>query len=95
MLEDKMLTALNKQANAELYSAYLYLAMAAEFDHANLRGVAHWFKVQAQEETGHAIKFYDYIVERGGRVSLAAIAAPPAEWTSPLTAFEAAYAHEL
>lgn len=95
MLDATVQTALNRQVNAELYSAYLYLSMAARFDAANLRGVAHWFKVQAQEETGHAMKFYGYIVERGGRVSLQAIEAPPAEWKTPLAAFEAAYAHEV
>lgn len=94
MLSKKMEEALNKQVNAELYSSYLYLAMAADFEAKNLPGFAHWLEVQAKEENGHAMKFYEYINDRRGRVKLAAIAAPPAEWASPLAAFEAVLAHE-
>jgi len=94
MLSKKMEEALNKQVNAELFSSYLYLAMAADFEAKNLPGFAHWLKLQAQEENGHAMKFYEYINDRRGRVTLGAIAAPPAEWDSPLAAFEAVLAHE-
>jgi len=94
MLSKKMEEALNKQVNAELFSSYLYLAMAADFEAKNLPGFAHWLKLQAQEENGHAMKFYEYINDRRGRVTLGAIAAPPAEWPSPLAAFEAVLAHE-
>ncbi len=86
--------AINEQINAELYSAYMYLAMAAYFDSVNLPGCASWMKVQAKEEHGHAMKFYHYIVERGGRVTLKAIAAPPVEWKSALDVFSTAYKHE-
>jgi ferritin len=86
--------ALNDQINAEMYSSYLYLAMAAYFDGMNLPGFAAWMKVQAKEEEGHAMKFYGFIVERGGRVTLKGIAEPPAAWKSPLDAFAAAYKHE-
>ncbi len=91
----KMEAAINEQIQAELYSAYLYLAMSADFEAKNLRGMARWMRKQAQEEQTHAMKFFDYLTERGGRVSLAAIEAPRAEWRSPLEAFEEAYGHEL
>ncbi|MBM4038842.1 MAG: ferritin [Planctomycetes bacterium] len=94
MLSKKMEEALNKQVNAELFSSYLYLAMAADFEAKNLPGIAHWLALQAKEENGHAMKFYGYIADRRGRVTLAAIAAPPAEWATPLAAFEAVLAHE-
>jgi len=58
--------ALNEQINRELYSAYLYLAMAAYLDDLNLPGAAHWMRIQAQEEVGHAMKLYNYVVERRG-----------------------------
>lgn len=94
MLNQRMEDALNEQHNAELYSGYLYLAMSAWFQSINLSGFAVWMRVQAQEELIHAMKFYDYINERGGRVTLKAIDGPPSEWDSPLAAFEGAYAHE-
>jgi len=94
MLSKKMEEALNKQLNAEAYSSYLYLAMSASLEAQNLPGSAHWMRVQSQEELGHVMKFYKYIVERRGRVTLRAIEAPPAEWDSPLAAFEEAFRHE-
>jgi len=94
MLSKKMEEALNKQVNAELFSSYLYLAMAADFEAKNLPGFAHWLKLQAKEENGHALKLYEYINNRRSRVTLAAISAPPAEWATPLAAFEAVLAHE-
>ena len=95
MISDKMLKALNKQTNAELYSGYMYLSMSAYFESANLRGFANWMRVQAKEELSHGLKFYDYIVERGGRVKLLPIEQPPLEWSSPLEAFEEVYKHEV
>jgi ferritin len=89
-----MVDALNEQINAELYSAYLYQAMAAQFEASNLAGFAHWMDVQAREEQNHARKIYEFLVERGGRVVLKAIGAPPAEWKSALAVFEDSYAHE-
>ncbi len=94
MIKQSIRDAMNEQINAEMYSAYLYFAMAAHFEDQNLDGFAQWMKVQAQEEMAHALKFYSEIFERGGRVVLEAIEKPPAEWESPLAAFEAAYAHE-
>jgi ferritin len=94
MIGKKMQDALNEQINAELYSAYLYQAMAAHFATGNLKGFAHWMDLQAKEEQAHARKIYDFLLDRGGRVTLKAVAAPPAEWKSPLAIFEESYAHE-
>jgi ferritin len=94
MLSEKMEKALNGQLNAEMYSSYLYLSMAAYFQAINLSGFATWMHVQTQEETVHAMKFYDFINGRGGRVNLSRIQGPTTEWESPLAAFEAALGHE-
>jgi ferritin len=94
MLSEQMQDALNGQANAELYSAYLYLSMSAYFQSVNLPGFARWMEVQAQEEVEHGMKLIGHVHERMGRVILAPIEGPPTEWESPLAAFEAAFAHE-
>ena len=94
MLEKKMQDALNDQLNAELYSGYLYLAMAAWFDDVNKPGFCSWMEVQAQEELAHAMGFMNYIRERGGRVVLKAIEEPQVSWESPEDAFSAALEHE-
>jgi ferritin len=94
MLSKKIENAINKQINAELYSAYLYLSMSTYFESINLGGFANWMRVQAQEETKHAMKFYNHVVERRGRVTVTAISAPPVNWKSPLHAFEESFKHE-
>ena len=94
MLTEKMQTALNGQLNAELYSSYLYLSMNAYFKSINLDGFANWMYYQAQEELEHSMKFYDFIIQRGGKVQLKQIEAPPTEWDGPLAVFEATLAHE-
>lgn len=86
--------ALNEHLNAEFYSAYLYLSMSAYFSDIGLSGFANWMRVQAQEEQFHALKFYDYINERGGKVTLEAIEAPETEWASPLDCIKAVLEHE-
>ncbi len=95
VISEKIEKAINEQINAELYSSYLYLSMAAYFEANNWLGFAAWMKIQAKEENEHAMKFYKYVFERGGRVVLAGIDTPKTEWKSPLAAFEDAYAHEL
>ena len=95
MIKEKMQNALNNHVNAELYSAYIYLSMSAYFESINLRGFAHWMKVQAKEEVGHAMRIYNHLIERGGRVILSAIETPQDEWKSSLEAFKAAYEHEV
>jgi ferritin len=94
MISKKMEKALNEQVNAELFSAYLYLSMEAYFKSLNLNGFANWMRVQTQEEVSHAMKIYDFIDERGGRIVLKAIGGPDTQWDSPLAAFEAVYEHE-
>ncbi|MGC8786880.1 MAG: ferritin [Anaerolineae bacterium] len=94
MLSKKLQDALNEQIKNELYSGYLYLAMSAYFEANNLPGFARWMRVQAGEEQAHALRFFDFIVERGGRVVLQAIDQPPVEFSSPLAVFEATLEHE-
>ena len=94
MISKKVQDALNRQCNREMYSAYLYLSMSAYFQSLNLKGFANWMRVQTQEEMVHAMKFYDHINERNGRVTLQPVDGPPTEWASPLAVFEAAYKHE-
>jgi ferritin len=94
MLKDKIQEALNKQANAEFYSSYLYLSMSAYFQSVNLNGFSNWMRIQAQEELTHAIKVFDFINGRGGKVTLMTVKGPPTEWSTPLAVFEEAYKHE-
>lgn len=94
MLDEKMQKSLNYQLNRELYSGYLYLAMAAYFEDKDLPGFGNWMRIQAQEELSHAMRFYDYLVQRGSRVLLAEIETPQKEWDSSLAAFEHVYEHE-
>jgi ferritin len=94
MINGKVMEAMNKQINAELHSAYLYLAMAAYLDGLNLSGMASWMQVQAREEVGHAMRFYRLVVDRGGNVQLSPIEGPPGKWESILHVFEDAHAHE-
>ena len=94
MLSQKIQDAFNKQVNAELFSSYLYLSMGAWAEAHNLKGMAQWMRLQAQEELQHGLKFFDFINERGGTAVLTQIEAPRTEWASPLDAFEDTYAHE-
>lgn len=94
MLNEKMEAALNEHLNWEWYSAYLYLSMAAYFESVGLKGFANWMRVQAQEEQFHGVKSYNYILERGGKVTLQSIKEPPSQWDGPLDVFEATLEHE-
>jgi len=94
MINKPMQDAMNDQINRELYSSYLYLSMAAYLEDRNLPGFAHWMRVQEAEERGHAMKLYDFMVERGGRVMLKSIDAPKTEWNSTLELAEEVAAHE-
>ena len=94
MFDERMEAALNKQLNAETYSAYLYQSMAAWFEDRNLPGFANWMNNQAMEEMIHARKFYRFILDRGGRVKLSAIEGPRIEWDSPTEIFDETLKHE-
>ncbi len=94
MLSEKLQGAINEQIKNELYSGYLYLAMSAYCEDEGWPGFAHWMRLQAEEEQEHAMRLFDYVNDRGGRVTLHAIEQPAAEFGTPLEMFEAVYAHE-
>lgn len=94
MLSKKLEEALNAQVNAEFWSSYLYLSMSSDFAVKGLPGFANWMNVQFQEEKDHAIKFFNYIISRGGRPDLRPISEVQKEWKSPLEAFQNALEHE-
>lgn len=94
MLNPKIDEHFNRQINAELFSSYLYLSMSAWLESQGLRGLAHWMRMQMQEEHMHAMKFVDFVSERGGRVLLSALEGPRTEWSSPLEVFEDTCEHE-
>ncbi len=94
MMKQKIQDAFNEQLNAEFFSSYLYASMAAYFELHNLKGMAHWMRMQLIEENMHAMKFFDFILEHGGKVALTKIEAPKTEWSSPLEVFEDTCEHE-
>ena len=89
-----MQEAINEQINKEFFSSYLYLSMAAYFEDKNLMGFGHWLRLQADEEREHAMKFYNFLLDAGGRVQLKAIEAPATEWKSNLEVAEQVAQHE-
>jgi ferritin len=93
-LNEKVQAVLNKQINAELWSAYLYLSMSSYFESEGFAGFASWMRIQYQEETAHAMKMFNYVHERGGRVILEPISEVETQWDSSLHAFEETYKHE-
>lgn len=94
MINEKVEKALNAQINKEFFSSYLYLSMSSYFESKNLTGMANWMKIQADEEHLHAMKFYAYVIQKGGRAILASIEKPKNDWKSPLDAYEDTYVHE-
>mgnify|MGYP000933572948 CR=1 FL=1 len=94
MLNEKIEAAISDQINYELHSAYLYFGMAAAMEDLSYPGIAHWMRTQANEEMFHAVKLFDYVYSRDGKVSLPAVEKVPSEYANPLVAFEAAYKHE-
>lgn len=94
MLKEKMLNALNEQINAEQYSSLLYLSMSAYFSNMGLPGFANWMYIQYQEELTHANKFFKYVVERGGKVSLKSIEQMPTGFEDIVAVFEKTQTHE-
>ena len=94
MLSKAIQDAINEQIKNELYSAHQYLSMSAYCESVNLPGFAHWMQAQAQEEREHAMKFYNFLLNRKGRVILQAIEQPVVEFGSPLEVFEQALEQE-
>lgn len=94
MFTKKVEEEYNKQVNAEMWSAYLYLSMSSYFQNMGLAGFANWMRIQYQEETFHALKFFDYIIERGGNAILKPIAEVPVKWDNALQVFEETLKHE-
>jgi len=86
--------SINDQINEELFSAYIYLAMSAHLEAMNFEGFAGWMRIQATEELAHAMRLFDHIKRRGGRIVLKAVGDPPMDFGTPLEAFEKALAHE-
>ena len=94
MISKKMQQAFNEQINHEISSGYLYLSMAAYFGGTGFDGMAQWMHVQANEEYEHAMKFFNHILEREGKVELIEMPKPKVKWATPLAAFQDAYKHE-
>lgn len=93
-MNEKLEKAFNDQINAEFYSEYLYLSMFAYFERANLKGFSNWMNVQMQEEHAHAMGMFNYVHERGGKVTLKQIDTPPSDWSSVVEVFEEVLKHE-
>lgn len=94
MISKKLEKAINEQINREIFSEYLYISMQAWFAHQTLDGFANWMDAQGKEERFHAMKFFNYLLERGGKVELKPIAGPTVDFDNPLNAFQMAYEHE-
>jgi ferritin len=94
MISKNLEEAINRQLNRELYSMYLYLSMSDYFESKSMKGFASWMRVQAREELYHTMKFFDYVHERGGKVKMYDVEAPPSKWPSPLKVFEEGLKHE-
>ena len=93
-MNKKLQVAFNEQIKNEFYSAYLYLAMAAYFEAKNLAGFAHWLKVQFKEEQSHGMKILGFLNDRGIKAILESIPKPPADFGTPIQAFEEVLSHE-
>lgn len=93
-LNKKVEKVLNEQINAEFWSAYFYLSMSSYLEREGLSGFANWLKIQYHEENQHAMKLYDYVIERDGCVTLAPIAKVQHDWKGVVDLFEDVYKHE-
>ncbi len=94
MIGKTMQDALNVQINQEQYSSQLYLAMSASCDGQSFKGFGHWLRVQAGEETAHAVRLIEYLLERGGKLELKPVAVPPSDFGGVIQCFEQTLAHE-
>ncbi len=94
MISKTLQTTINNQIQAEIFSSYLYLSMSAYCEMNNFLGASKWFKMQSEEEWAHAMKFYNFLLERGGKVTLKAVEEPQHDFKSLIGAFEETLAHE-
>ncbi len=94
MISEKLQNEINKQINAEYWSAYFYLSMSGYLENIGLPGAANWMRIQYQEEVTHALKFFDYLIERGGKVELMPIAEVPTSWNNVMHVFDETLKHE-
>lgn len=94
MLSHSVQQLLNEQVAKELYASNLYLAMAGHFAEINLMGMANWMRIQSEEERGHALRFFEFVIDRNGKAEVGAVAQPPAEFGAPVEIFAQALAHE-
>lgn len=94
MIDKKFADAINEQIKHELESAYIYLSAVAYFQSLNLDGMAHWMRCQVHEETIHAMKFFDHLLDRNDKVTLLDIKQLKTNWQSPLEVWKDAYDHE-
>jgi ferritin len=94
ILKQPIQDAINEQIKNELYSAYVYLSMSAWCEAGNLPGFANWMRMQSREEVGHAMRLYDFLLDRGGRVMLQPIEGPPVEFGSPMDVMQQTLEHE-
>ena len=94
MISKAMQTALNKQINKEIYSAYVYLALSGQSAIAGLPGISRWFKLQYDEELGHAMRIFDYMMDQNAPVDFDAIQKPAIRFDSPLPVFKKVLHHE-
>ncbi len=94
MISRTLQDAINSHIQSEMFSANLYLAMSAFCHSINLKGFAHWLRVQSKEESDHALRLFDYLIERGGRAVVGAVEQPSIEFKSPLDVFQQVLEHE-
>lgn len=94
-MNSEMVEALNHQFKIEIDSAYLYLGISTYFAEQGLDGFAHWLQLHSQEEMEHAMKVYNFLLDRGAAINLPVLQAPKTSWESPIDAFEEALSHEI
>ena len=94
MMSEKVQKAINEQIHAELSASYTYLAMSAYCDRASFTGAASWLRLQSQEEYGHAMRLFDFMLARHARVALKDLGIPKSDYASLIDVFETAYAQE-
>lgn len=94
LMPENLAKAFNDQITLEFQSSLAYLQMSAFFEQRSLRGMATWMRIQSEEERVHALRFFDYVLERGNRVALGAVTPPRAGFSSPVEVFETALAQE-